>query len=129
MAKGTGAVHIATQRRKYTGKDGVERVYESQLLRRSFREHGRVRNETREPHRAATRGGRGRQSGPGRSESRRPRLVVTVARSLPHGHLAAAAVMAKKLGLPALLGPASRHREIAMASILARTVAPVWRGR
>ena len=46
MPKGTGAVHIATQRRKYTGKDGVERVYESQLLRRSFREDGRVRNET-----------------------------------------------------------------------------------
>ncbi|GCE44707.1 mobile element protein [Rhodococcus wratislaviensis] len=125
MAKGTGAVHIATQRRKYTGKDGVERVYESQLLRRSFRDNGKVRNETLAnlsalPPEAvaavkAVLAGRSLVD---------PASVVTVARSLPHGHLAAAAVMAKKLGLTALLGPAGRHREIAMALVLARTVAP-----
>lgn len=125
MAKGTGAVHIATQRRKYTGKDGVERVYESQLLRRSFRDNGKVRNETLAnlsalPPEAvaavkAVLAGRSLVD---------PASLVTVARSLPHGHLAAAAVMAKKLGLTALLGPAGRHREIAMALVLARTVAP-----
>src|SRR5664280_2281546 len=40
------SVHVTTQRRHYVGKDGVERVYETHLLRRSFREDGKVRNET-----------------------------------------------------------------------------------
>ena len=35
--------------------------------------------------------------------------AVTITRSLPHGHVAAVAAMAHKLGLPALLGPACRH--------------------
>ena len=30
----SGAVHVTTQRRHYTGKDGRERVYETHLLRR-----------------------------------------------------------------------------------------------
>ena len=37
---------MTTQRRHYTGKDGRERVYETHLLRRSWREDGKVRNET-----------------------------------------------------------------------------------
>src|SRR5450631_618681 len=36
-------VHVTTQRRHYVGKDGMERVYETHLLRRSFREDGKVR--------------------------------------------------------------------------------------
>ena len=32
---------------------------------------------------------------------------MTVARALPHGHVAAVHAMARKLGLPALLGPAA----------------------
>src|ERR1019366_4478357 len=39
--KRTGAVHVATTRRHYKGK-----VYESTLLRRSYRQGGKVRNET-----------------------------------------------------------------------------------
>lgn len=125
MPKGTGAVHIATQRRKYTGKDGVERVYESQLLRRSFREDGRVRNETLAnlsvlpPEAIAAI--RAILAGKSLVD---PAAVCTVTRALPHGHLAAASVTAKALGLPGLLGPARRHRQVAMALILARTVAP-----
>ena len=46
MAKRGSAVHVTMHRRHYTGKDGVERVYETALLRRSFREDGKVRNET-----------------------------------------------------------------------------------
>jgi len=125
MPKGTGAVHIATQRRKYTGKDGVERVYESQLLRRSFRDEGRVRNETLAnlsvlpP--AAIAAIKAILAGKDLVD---PASVLTITRSLPHGHLAAAAVAAKTLGLAQLLGPPCRHRQIAMALILARTVAP-----
>jgi Transposase DDE domain len=125
MPKGTGAVHIATQRRKYTGKDGVERVYESQLLRRSFREDGRVRNETLAnlsvlPTEAIA-AIRAILAGKSLVD---PAAVCTVTRALPHGHLAAAALTAKALGLPGLLGPPSRYRQVAMALILARTVAP-----
>jgi hypothetical protein len=125
MSKGTGAVHIATQRRKYTGKDGVERVYESQLLRRSFRQDGRVRNETLAnlsmlPPEAIT-AIKAILAGKSLVD---PAAVCTVTRSLPHGHLAAAAMMAKTLGLAELLGPPSRHRQVVMALILARTVAP-----
>jgi hypothetical protein len=32
--------------RHYVGKDGVERDYETHLLRRSYREDGKVKNET-----------------------------------------------------------------------------------
>ena len=45
-------------------------------------------------------------------------------RSLPHGHVAAVAAMAGKLGLPALLGPAGRQRDLALALIISRVVAP-----
>jgi hypothetical protein len=124
MAKGSGAVHVATQRRKYTGKDGVERVYESFLLRRSFRDNGIVRNETLANLSAlppeAIAAVKAVLAGHALAAVD---AMATVERSRPHGHLAAAAVVAKQLGMPALLGPACRNRDIAMALILARTVA------
>ena len=103
----------------------MERVYESQLLRRSFREDGRVRNETLAnlsvlpP--AAIAAIRAILAGKSLVD---PSSVLTITRSLPHGHLAAAAVTAKTLGLAELLGPPSAHRRVAMALILARAVAP-----
>ena len=50
--------------------------------------------------------------------------AVTITGSLPHGHVAAAHAMAKKLGLPALLGPAGRQRDLALALIISRVVKP-----
>jgi hypothetical protein len=50
--------------------------------------------------------------------------AVTIATSLPHGHVAAVHAMAVKLGLPALLGPACRQRDLALALIVSRVVAP-----
>ena len=50
--------------------------------------------------------------------------AVTITRSLPHGHVAAVYVMARRLGMPALLGPAGRHRDLALALIISRVVAP-----
>ena len=41
MAKREGAVHVSTTRRHYKGK-----TYETTLLRRSYREGGKVKNET-----------------------------------------------------------------------------------
>ena len=50
--------------------------------------------------------------------------AVTITGSLPHGHVAAAAAVAAKLGLPALLGPAGRQRDLALALIISRVVRP-----
>src|SRR6266566_3134416 len=50
--------------------------------------------------------------------------AVSIARSLPHGHVAAVHAMARTLGLPALLGPAGRQRDLALALIISRVVAP-----
>src|SRR6185295_10527646 len=48
----------------------------------------------------------------------------SIARSLPHGHVAAVAAMARQLGLPALLGPACRSRDLVLALIVSRVVRP-----
>jgi hypothetical protein len=122
---GSGAVHVTTQRRHYTGKDGRERVYETHLLRRSWREGGKVRNETVanlsklpaetiELIRASLAGERFVPAG----------QQAQVARSLPHGHAAAVHAMARKLGFPALLGPPGPGRDLAHALVLSRVLRP-----
>jgi hypothetical protein len=122
---GSGAVHVTTQRRHYTGKDGRERVYETHLLRRSWREGGKVRNETVanlsklppetiELVRASLAGERFIPAG----------QQAQVARSLPHGHAAAVHAMARELGLPGLLGPRCPERNLAYALVISRVLRP-----
>ena len=118
-------VHVTTQRRHYVGKDGVERVYETHLLRRSFRQDGKVHNETvaNLSHVPAEAIGVLRLALAGKT------LVeagadVTITRSVPHGHIAAVWAVAQQLGLPALLGPPGRTRDLALALIMSRAVAP-----
>ena len=118
-------MHVARNRRAYVAKSGERRVYESVLVRRTYRDGGRVRHETLANLSAL----------PAEAVSaieatlRGERLVpaghaVTITGSLPHGHVAAAAAMAAKLGLPALLGPAGRQRDLALALIISRVVRP-----
>jgi hypothetical protein len=47
-----------------------------------------------------------------------------VGRSLPHGHVALVWQVARQLGLPALLGPPGRRRDLALALVVARVVKP-----
>jgi hypothetical protein len=54
--------------------------------------------------------------------------AVTVARALPHGHVAAVYAMARKLGLPTLLGTAGRPRDLALALALALIISRVAPG-
>ena len=49
---------------------------------------------------------------------------MTITASAPHGHVAAVHAMAAKLGLPALLGPAGRQRDLALALIISRVARP-----
>jgi hypothetical protein len=120
-----GAMHVARNRRGYVAKSGEERVYETILLRRSFRDGARVRHQTLanlsklppELVAAIEAATKGQTLIPAGSE-------FSKARSLPHGHVAAVAAMARKLELAALLGRARRPRDIVVALIISRVVRP-----
>lgn len=126
MARRGGAVHVATTRRHYK-----DTVYETHLLRRSYREDGRVKTETlgnlsHLP--AATieliRGSlRGEVVSPAVAGEFGPE-ALRITRSLPHGHVAAAAAMAAKLGLVELIGPPCRERDLVVGLVLARVCRP-----
>ena len=52
--------------------------------------------------------------------------AITVTRSLPHGHVAAALGMARKIGLDRILGPdANRCRDLVLALLIGRILDPV----
>ena len=115
------AVHVVTTRRRYK-----DRVYTTHLLRRSYREDGKVRNTTvgnlshlPEPVidlvRRALRG-----------ETLVPaEAALQVLRSRPHGHVAAVLGTLRALGLDRLLGARrSRERDLCLALLAARVLAP-----
>src|ERR1700739_3295295 len=121
----SSAMHVARNKSSYVAKSGEERVYESVLLRRTYREGGKVKHETlanlsRLPTEAVT---------ALEAALKGQTLVLAgsgfhIARSLQHGQVAAVATMAHKLGLPALLGPAGRSRDLMFALIVSRVVRP-----
>ena len=125
MAKRGGKVHVTTHRRHYVNKDGVERDYTTHLLRRSYRDDGKVHNETVanlshlpddliEVIRRSLNG-----------ETFLPAdTAATITASRPHGHVAAVMTIANTLGLPKLLGPPGRSRDLALGLIIARAVRP-----
>src|SRR5271166_6868229 len=126
MAGSSGKVHVVRVKKTgYVDKQGRTRDYSSAYLRRTYREAGQVKNETVAnlsvlPDHLIDlidAGLKGKVLVPA-SEA------VTIARSVPHGHVAAVYAMARKLGLPALLGPAGAQRDLALALVLSRVVAP-----
>jgi hypothetical protein len=106
-------------------KAGQVHDYESVYLRRTYRDGGKVRNETVANLSALPAhvidwieaGLRGAQLVPAEA-------AATVTRSLPHGAVAAVVAQARTLGLPGLLGPAGRSRDLAFALIVSRVLAP-----
>ena len=127
MMEQPAAMHVARIKSSHTDKQGRERVYESRLLRRTYRDGGKVRHETlanlsKLPDHvvdAVEAALKGEVLVPGGEAP-----AVTVARSVPHGHVAAVHAMARKLGLPGLLGPAGRQRDLALALIISRVARP-----
>src|SRR5271166_167931 len=121
----SGAMHVETSRSHQVLKDGTERTYERHLLRRSYREAGKVRKETLAnlshlPPEAIS---------AVRAVLAGKTLVdvhgaVQVERALPHGHAAAVHAMARKLGFPAMLGPPGPARDLAYALVLSRVLRP-----
>ena len=118
-------MHVATVTSRQVDKAGGLREYQSHLVRRTFREGGKVKHQTLanitalppaaiEAIRAVLRGEQVLPAG----------QAMQITRSLPHGHVAAVWAQATALGLPGLLGPAGRYRDLAMALIIARVVHP-----
>ena len=121
MPARTGTAHVVTTTRKYKG-----RVYRTHLLRRSFREDGKVKNETL-----------------GNLSHLPEPLIDIIRRSLqgetfvpladafeiicsrPHGHVQAVRLAMQRLGLDALLASKPcRERELVLAMVAARIVEP-----
>ena len=106
-------------------KSGEQRVYESVLVRRTYRDGGTVRHETLANLSALPADAVAAIEATLKGERLVPaRQAVTITASLPHGHVAAVHAMAVKLGLPALLGPACAGRDLALALVISRVVAP-----
>jgi hypothetical protein len=125
MAGQPTAMHVARIRSGYTDKQGRRREYESAYLRRTWRDGGTVKHET-----LANLSGLGEQTVALIEAALKGAPLVpagqamTITRSLPHGHVAAVHAMAAKLGLPALPGPAGPQRDLALALVISRVVAP-----
>jgi hypothetical protein len=120
-ARHSGAMHVVTN----TVRRG-DREYRSTLLRRSFREGGKVKKETLanlshlpdeaiELVRGALAGRRYLDA----------ETAFEIERSLPAGHVQAALVMARRLELARLLDRSpSRERDLCVAMICQRAIAP-----
>jgi hypothetical protein len=121
MATRGGAVHVVTTTRTYKG-----RVYRSHLLRRSYREGGKVCNETL-----------------GNLSHLPDSLIDVIRRSLkgeqfvsveqsfdvvdskPHGHVLAVRTAMQRLGFTGLIDATpSRQRDLVVAMVAARILSP-----
>ena len=125
MEPGTKAMHVAINKSRRVNKAGVEVEYQSALIRRTYRQDGKVKHETLGnisylPQHAIE----------DLQASLKGKTMVDAAarmqilRSLPHGHLDAINTMAHGLGFESLLGPACRNRDLIMALLAARICNP-----
>jgi hypothetical protein len=126
MTGNGGKVHVVrVSKTGYVDKQGHRKDYSSAYLRRTYRDGGTVKNETVANLSALPghlidlidAGLKGQHLVPAAA-------AVTITGSAPHGHAAAVHAMAAKLGLPALLGPAGRQRDLALALIISRVIRP-----
>ena len=114
-------MHVATTRRTYKGK-----VYETHLLRRSYREGGKVKHETL---------GNLSHLPPDLIDTIRQRLrgdvpppggAWDIVRTYPHGHVVAVLHCLRELNLESILASRpSRERSLVTALIVARIIKPV----
>lgn len=111
-------MHVATTKRTCHGK-----VYVSDLLRRSYRENGKVKHETL---------ANLSHLPPDIVETIRRRLAgetpaeaIEIVRNLPHGHVAAVLGTLRQIGLEEFLASRpGRERALAVALIVMRLIAP-----
>ena len=121
MPRREGAIHVHITRRHYKGK-----TYKNVLLRRSYREGGKVKKETLgnithlpDPIIDLIQGALAGESYLPASDA------FEILRSLPHGHVAAALGTLRKIGLErALASRPSKQRDLVVAMIVARLLDP-----
>ena len=121
MAARTGTAHVVTTTRNYKGQ-----VYRTHLLRRSYREDGMVKNETlgNLSHLPESLIEIIRRSLQGEPFVPR-RQALEIIRSRSHGHVQAVARPCSAWSLSSLLATKpSRERELVLAMVAARIVAP-----
>jgi len=125
MGQKPAAMHVARIRSSHVDKQGRRHDYESRYLRRTYRDGGKVKHET-----LASLSGLADQTVDSIEAALKGTALVpagqavTITSSLPHGHVAAVHAMAARLGLPGLLGPAGPQRDLALALVISRVVAP-----
>jgi hypothetical protein len=119
MPSRSGSVHVATTTRLYKG-----RVYQTHLLRRTYREDGKVKHQTL---------GNLSHLPSDLIETIRHRLrgdspdsrLFQILRTFPHGHVLAALGTLQRLDLESILGSRpSRERTLVVAMIVARILQP-----
>ncbi len=120
MRRKQRSVHVATITKRVNG-----RTYQSHLLRRTYREDGKVKHQTL---------GNLSDLPPDAVDYVRRRLrgdqpsggdALEILRSLPHGHVAAVLGTIRKIGLDNAIGSKrSRERDLVLAMIVARIIAP-----
>jgi len=120
MPKRNGSVHVATTTRNYKSK-----VYQTHLLRRTYRDGGKVKHQTLgnlshlppdliDTIRRRLRGEPPEDGGP-----------WEILRSLPHGHVVAVLRTIERIGLDNVLASRpSRQRGVVVALIVARILKP-----
>jgi hypothetical protein len=119
-------MHVVRVRSRHTVASGETHEYVSSLLRRSFRRpDGRVGKQTLANLSALPDAAIDAVEAVLKGKTLLDAdVALAVTRSLPHGHVALVAAQAARLGLPQLLGPACRERDLAYALIVSRVVRP-----
>jgi len=121
MPARTGTAHVVTTTRKYK-----DQVYRTHLLRRSFREDGKVKNETlgNLSHLPESLIEIIRRSLQG--ETFVPLAqAFEISRSRPHGHVQAVALAMQRLGLASVIASKPcRERDLVLAMVASRIVEP-----
>jgi hypothetical protein len=125
MPRSTSKAHVVRVKKTHVDKRGNERVYESVLLRRTYRDGAKVRNQTVANLSMLPKAAIAALEATLKGHTLVPTgQEFTVMRTLPHGHVAAVAAMARRLGLPALLGPPCRSRDLVWGLIISRVIDP-----
>jgi hypothetical protein len=125
MRRSSGKAHVVRVRTSHADKQGKRRDYESVYLRRTYRDGQRVRNETLANLSMLPEAAVAAIEATLKGQTLVPAgAQFTITRSVPHGHVAAVTALAHQLGLPALLGPAGRSRDLALALIVSRVIRP-----
>jgi Transposase DDE domain len=122
----SGGMHVDRVRSRHTVRSGETREYVSQLLRRSFRKpDGTVGKQTLANLSmlpvAAVDAIEAVLKGKTLVDAE---AALAVSRSRGHGHVALVCAQARRLGVPELLGPPCRERDLAYALIVSRVVRP-----